>query len=172
MLNDDAFIAAAVVRDAMANIFEFAAESAVRVLGANTEKLRAELHETVFALMAHLITVDGQFDPRERAFLRQLLDFGQEPNAELNFLRNYTERWRVMEKNVPEFFRIAVDYDVKYKTETARGIMREIQIVANNCSVTDKHFAASEAEVIRRYLRLLDNYLEGRTGSTAAWLEP
>jgi len=100
------------------------------------------------------------------------MDFGQEPNAELSFLRNYTERWRVLEKNVPEFFRIAVDYDVKNKTETARGIMREIQLIGTNCSVTERGLADNEIKIIRRYLRVLDDYLEEKTNSGAAWLEP
>jgi hypothetical protein len=100
------------------------------------------------------------------------VELGQEPNADLAFLRKYTERWRVMENTVPSFFRMVADCDLKNKTDAARGIMREIQLIGNNCSVTDQHFADSEMKLIRRYLRLLDDYLETRTGDRTAWLEP
>lgn len=49
--------------------------------------------------------------------------------------------------------------------------MREVQSIGNNCAVTDHRFADNEMKIIRRYLRLLDDYLESKTGDTADWLE-
>lgn len=116
--------------------------------------------------------MDGQLDPQESAFLRLLIDFEERPNAELAYLRQYSERWQQMDKKVPEFFRVAVESDAKNKTDTARGIMREIQFIGNNCAVTDTRFAGSEVTIIRRYLRFLEEYLDEKTGGAAAWLEP
>ena len=172
MLNDDALIAATVVKDAVANIIEYVEAASASLPGSDVDEFRREVNETVLAFIAHLIAADGVYDPRERAFLKLLVDFSQEPNAELDYLRRYTERWRKLEQHVPEFFRAAVESDVKNKTETARGIMQEIQIIGNNCSVTDHHFADVEKKVIRRYLRFLDNHLDRLAGDKTTWLEP
>ncbi len=171
MLKDDPSNEVLVVREAMANIEELVDRVALSFPNADVKTLRFEAHETVLALMAHLITADGIYHPQEQAFLRQLVDFGQKPNAEAGFLRQYTEHWRQMETQVPEFFRIAVGSDIKHKTDAARDIMREIQLIANNCSVSDRQHAVSEKKVVQRYLRFLDAYIERETGGKGAWLE-
>lgn len=172
MLNDDVTLAAAVVRDAMANLIEHVDEAADAMPGKAVEQLRDEAHETVMALIACLITADGHYDPRERAFVELLVQLPDAPGADMAFLRNYTERWTKTEKQIPEFFRAAVAADKEHKSDCARGIMRELQLIANNCSVSDTHFADVENKIIRRYLRLLDEYHESQTGGTASWLEP
>lgn len=170
-MNDDASIAAAVIREALGNILELVRESAAAAPESDLNKLCDEVNTTVLALIAHLITVDGTYDPGEQRFLVQLVDFGHRPNAEPGFLREHSELWRRLERTVPEFFRLAIGYDMKSGTDTARGMMREIQIIANNCSVTDMQFVAVEKQVIKRYLRFLEEHLERQMGGDEQWLD-
>jgi hypothetical protein len=172
MLSDDDEVAVRVVREALENLTEFVALSAADKPEAEIVRVQREMQETLFALMAFLICLDRQYDPRERALIAQLVELEDEPNAEMNFLRRYAERWERTKNQIPQFFRNAVEADSKASTDYARGIMREIQIAANNCAVTDRHFSADEKRTIGDYLHLLEAYLEGRSGGKGAWLEP
>lgn len=171
MINDPQ-VAAAVVREAMENLVELIDQAAAATPGSDHAALRREADETVLGLIACLITADGHLHPEERAFLVALVDLGEAPNAELAFLRRYSEQWQRHEKKVPEFFRVAVRCDRAHNTDTAGGVMRELQLIANNCSVADRHFADAELKIFRRYLRLLDDYQVSETGSKTPWLEP
>lgn len=156
----------------MFNILDAIAKAGTPLIRDEVIRLQREAHDTLLALVAHLLTADGQYDKKEQVFFNALVDVGLKPNRELAILREETERWRTIENKIPEFFRTAVAFDLKHGEETARGIMREIQLIGNNTSVSDDEMAVSESEVVWRYLRVLDEYLERESGDKAAWNEP
>jgi hypothetical protein len=172
MLNNDTAIAVHIVQEAMANIDEAIAQSAGSIASVDVDFLQSEARETVMGLIASLITADGFLHPQEREFLVRLVEVGDRPNAELAFLREYAERWRRQEQTVPGFFRQAVEADLKNQSDSAGSLTREIQLIANNCSIADGESTATEKRIISNYLRLLDDYIEQETANKSSWLEP
>lgn len=176
-MNDKSKATMAAVQESVLNLLEVVDQAARGQSEAECEGLRHEAQKVVLSMIAAIVTSDSKYDVGEQAFLNLLVDSSQKAGGETRYLNEYAERWKTASMQVPRFFQAAADHDVRQRTELARAMMRELQLIGNNTCVSDGHFEAGEHEIVRNYILFLEEYLaawqaQNRTatkGSAEGW---
>jgi len=161
-MSDDQNLTAQVVREAINNLLELVDQAASDKQTGEVTALREEAQKTMLALIAAIVASDGKYEAGEKAFLNALVSVKGLPGGELEYLRDYAELWGTMGTQVPRFFHTAVEHDAVHKTDIARAMTFEIQLVGTNTCAADGKIRVAEHEVIQNYLTLLDEFLDGR----------
>jgi uncharacterized tellurite resistance protein B-like protein len=121
---------------------------------------REEAQATVLMLIAAVILADGQYDPGEQEFIRLLGDVSDKPGGEARYLNDYASRWERASKEVPKFYRAAVQRDAKDATGIAWKMRCRIQLIGNYASISDGKFVPSEREMVSRYVAFLEEFAD------------
>ena len=157
-INEEENVKAA--QDAFMDLLELAEAVAKGDQSVDNESLRSEAQETVLALVAGIILADGQYDEGEREFIRLLVDLSDKPGGELAYVSDYAEKWKTASMQVPEFYCAAVRRDAREGTDIARTMRCRIQLIGNYTSISDDKFVASEREMVKQYIALLEDFAE------------
>jgi hypothetical protein len=121
---------------------------------------RKEAQATVLMLIAAVILADGQYDPSEQEFVRLLVDVSDKPGGEVRYLNDYVSRWEKASREVPKFYRAAVQRDAKEGTVIAWKMRCRIQLIGNYASISDGKFVPSEQEMVSRYVAFLEEFAD------------
>ena len=147
------------VQDSVLNLLDLL-EQSMRTEGrSDLEALNSEIQQIVLKFIAAIVLSDAKYTAGEQAFVRALIDCRDKPGGEISYLNEYAESWKMCAQQIPEFFRVAVEHDKRHKTEFARGMLRELQLIGNNASVSDGVFAATEHQTVQSYLHSLESFL-------------
>jgi hypothetical protein len=123
------------------------------------ESFKEEARKTVFMMIAAIVLADEKYVDGERAFINLLVDWNKRPGGEMPYLREYAGAWKTTCLQVPRFFQAGVAHDRRLHTELARGMMRELELIGNSTCVSDGQFEATEHELVRNYMELLEGFL-------------
>ena len=126
------------------------------------ETLRHEAQKTILMFMAAIILSNREYNPTQRSFLSLLVDCQDMPGGEARYLNEYAVKWIEASKQIPQFFEAALQHDSQEKTEIARAMLRQIQLIGNNVCASDGNVCAAERAAVRSYLMFLENLLEER----------
>jgi hypothetical protein len=124
------------------------------------EAFREEAQATALMLIAAVILADGQYDPGEQEFIRLLVDLSDKPGGEIRYLNDYASRWERASREIPGFYRAAVERDVRNGTEIAWKMRCRIQLIGNCASISDGKFVPSERETVSLYVGFLEEFAD------------
>ena len=151
------------VQSAVLEVFE-AIESYAKTDSPDKEQaFKDEAQKTVLMFIAAIILAGKNYNPAQRSFLSLLVNCEDLPGGEPRYLNEYATRWISASRIVPDFFEAAVRYDANHQTETARGILRQIQLIGNNACASDGCIRPSENQVVQDYVKFLDAKIEAVT---------
>jgi len=150
--------AAKAVQESVVNLLELVDKSARDLASRQIDELHDEAQTVVLMFIAAIVLADEKYAAGEQAFLRVLVDWSHKPGGEIRYLNEYAERWKTESLQVPRFFNAAVQHDFHQRTDLASAMMRELQLIGNNTSASDGKFEIAEQEVVRNYIRFLDDY--------------
>lgn len=151
--NSDAIVKA--VQESIANLQELVVHATRERDSRQVQAMREDAQTTALMMIAAIVWADKKYSAGEQAFLKQLVDWSQQPGGELKYLNEYAESWTKASTIVPGFFQAAAGHGMKL----ARAMIVELQLIGNNTCVSDGHFEAIEHPVVRDYVSLLENYL-------------
>ena len=163
-MSDDTNAIVKSVQESMRNLLELVEQATRGQSAEEIEGLKEEARKTVFMMIAAIVMADEKYADGERAFLNLLVDWRQRPGGEMRYLNEHAGAWRTACIQVPRFSHAGADHDRRLHTELARGMIREMELIGNNTCVSDGQFEATEHEVVRNYMLLLEEFLAA--GST------
>jgi tellurite resistance protein len=156
------------VQESVKNLLELVEQATRGRSAEEIEGLKEEARKTVFMMIAAIVLADEKYADGERAFLNLLVDWSQKPGGEMRYLNEYAGAWKTACIQVPRFFQAGVDHDRRVHTELARGMIREMELIGNNTCVSDGQFEATEHEVVRKYMVLLEEFLAAGSAQQGA----
>lgn len=148
-----------VVQDAISSLLELVDSISQNRLPEEREDFRSEMQKVILMLTAAIILADGKYMEGEHALIRQLVELGDTPGGELSYLNEYTSLWATAAREVPKFFRAAIDHDTSEDTDFARSILREIQRLGNHVAISDGKFRTKERGIVMKYVACLEEFI-------------
>jgi hypothetical protein len=148
-----------VVQDNILNLLDLVDQAARSDGAEDAGALAAEARSTVLRMLAAIVLSDRKYTVGEQAFIQSLLDVTDKPGGEMAYLNEYAEAWKTSGFTVPRFFQVAVRHDARHQTQLARAMLREIQLLGNNSSITDGSFGLVEHETVHNYILFLEEFL-------------
>ncbi|MEI8290577.1 MAG: hypothetical protein WCH99_13995 [Verrucomicrobiota bacterium] len=148
------------IQSASEDLIELALSVAIPGNTEDRDKLDAEVHSTMLELMAAVILSRGRLCAGHQAFLQIIL---KRPNANMTderIINDYGARWAQHHHRIPVFFQRAIDSDIRRRTRVAASMLCLIQLIGNNCAITDGDFNPSEQHLIRDYITRLHCHME------------
>ena len=127
---------------------------------ADRDKLDAEVHSTLLMFMAAVILSRGRLCAGHQAFLQIILKRPRATMTDERIINEYGARWALQHRQIPDFFQRAVDADARQGTHKAGSMLCHIQLITNNCAITDVDFLPGEQKLIREYLAHLHRHME------------
>ncbi len=140
------------VQSAYVDLLDAISRSASSQSDLDVGTLQLDAEKFIVAMVASLTLVDGHVTQEEADFLCKLLNISDRPGGAIRYVNEYACRWPMIRKSVPQFFSFAVKHD----PEAAREMLLMIQIIGNNLSITDAHFATSERQFVRDCIAQLE----------------
>ena len=158
-MNSDPNAAVQAVQDNILNLLDLVEQASRSDAGEDSVALASEAHQTILQLIAAIVLSDGEYTVGEQAFIQALLDVSDKPGGEIAYLNEYAEAWKTTTLTVPRFFKAAVRHDARCHTKIARALLREIQLIGNNSSITDGKFGSCEHKVVHNYILFLEEFM-------------
>ena len=128
--------------------------------GGGQDTLREDAEKTILRFIAAIILADGQDRDGEKTLVALLVDWKSKPGGEFRYLNEYAAKWAETSTQVPNFFNAAVRHDFSNKTEIARAMLRNIQLIGNNVCACDAKCGALERGMVRSYVSFLESFVE------------
>ena len=176
-MNIDPQTAVQAVQDNILNLLDLVEQAARGDGDEDAATLGAEARKTALQLIAAIVLSDGKYTVGEQAFLQSLLDVSAKPGGEVAYLNEYAEAWKTSGMTIPRFFQAAVRHDARHQTKLARAMLREIQLLGNNSSISDGKFGSVEHNLVHNYIFFLEEFLlawrvpaQARSGPECGWL--
>ncbi len=168
IMSDDTNAIVRAVQESVRTLLELVEQAARERTAEEIESLKEEARKTVFMMIAAIVLADQKYADGERAFLNLLVDWSQRPGGEMRYLNEYAGAWKTACIEVPLFFQVGVDHDRRLHTDLARGMMRALELIGNNTCVSDGQFEATEHEVVRNFMQLLERFLAAGSAQSEA----
>lgn len=159
-MNHDPNTLVVVVQSAFLELLELTEDIARHNGPENQESFRQEAEKTILMFIAAIVLASREYKPEERSFLSLLVNWQEKPGGEARYLNEYASRWVETAKDVPQFFAAAVRHDSVHETNIARAMLCQIQLIGNNAGVADGNACGARRDVVRKYLVLLEDFLE------------
>jgi len=144
--------AAFAVRSAYLDLLDAISRSASGQNEDDVQTLHSEAEKFIVAMLASVILEDGHIRQEEAEFLCELLNIHDVPGGAIRYVNEYACRWPSLSTSTPKFLSVAINHD----HEAAGEMLRMIQIIGNNASVSDAQFAICEHAVVRDCIARLE----------------
>ena len=147
------------IQTASDNLLE-TVDSVAKSTGGDSATLSQEAQTTVRMFVAASALADSALNEGEETLVQMFIKWDRNAGDQSSFLRDYGNKWEAQREQVPAFFDSALKCDRENGTQNARAIMRELQLIGNNVSISDGQFAEAEQASVKGYIAFLENHLE------------
>lgn len=141
------------VRESILNLLELVDAASETDAAEILDTHREEAMTTVLMLALAVMIADGKYQAGEDLFIRHLVDMERNPDWGGSDLNELASKWKSAAVTIPGFFRAA-------SGDTARAMLREIQFIGNNVSISDGDFQGAEREEVAKYIGFLEDSTE------------
>ena len=129
------------------------------VPGGSPDDAKDELKETVIALITLVISADSKLKPAESDFMNTFLSTTKSCSENLEVLRTYHSKGPSLLKDVPNFIKLAAEYDKVAASRNAAQLVALFGLVGFYASAVDGDQQNAEQEALASFLAQLDTFL-------------
>jgi hypothetical protein len=159
-MNSDPSAIVSAVQTAFLELLDLIGTAAEAEAPEKAQELKDEAQRTVLMLIAAIILADGNYNSTQKSFLSLLVNCDDLPGGEARYLNEYATKWEEASKRTPDFFAVALSYDLNRSTGITRGILRQIQIIGNNACASDGNISSAESKLVLEYIAFLEDKLD------------